>query len=109
MEQPHDSGQKQCLCCLGVEAMYALLEAVHSMSGAFASGSTSSVLPPGSLECLTRAIQLVEAEEGRCGLDFVMDAVELFHCDPRNPIAYLAFSQRQMRSTWLHHPTEQGS
>jgi len=32
-----------------------------------------------------------------------MDAVELFHCDPRNTIAYLAFSQRQMRSTWLHH------
>jgi len=83
--------------------MYALLEAVHGMSGAFASGSTSSVLLPASLEHLTRAIQLVEAEEGESGPDSLMEAVELFHRDPRNPIAYLAFSQRQMRSTWLHH------
>src|SRR5882672_8310598 len=83
--------------------MYALSEAVHSMSGAFASGSTSSVLPPASPERFTRAIQLVEAEEGESGPDSLMEAVELFHRDPGNPIAYLAFSQRQMRSTWLHH------
>ena len=31
-----------------------------------------------------------------------MNAVDLFHCDPRYPIAYLAFNKKEMRSMWLH-------
>ena len=89
-------------CRSGPGAMYALSDTVQSMSGAFASGSTASVLPPASPEYLTRAIQVVEAEEGEYGLESLMNAVDLFHSDPRYPIAYLAFNRQEMRSTWLH-------
>jgi len=82
--------------------MYSLSDAVQSMSGAFASGSTSSALPPASPEHLTRAIQVVEAEEEAYGPESLMNAVDLFHRDPRSPIAYLAFNKKEMRSTWLH-------
>ena len=58
--------------------MYALSDAAQCMSGALASGSTSSALPPGSLDHLTRAIQVVEAEEGEYGLELLVNAVDLF-------------------------------
>jgi len=79
-EQPRDSGRisDKCARHLGVEAMYALSESVHTISGAFASGSTSSILLPASPERLTRAIQLVEEEERECGQDSPMEAVDLF-------------------------------
>jgi len=56
---------------------------------------------------MTKAIWLVEEEEGQGGSDVLMKAVDLFHSDPRNPIAYLAFSKKEMRSTWLHHELDQ--
>ena len=51
---------------------------------------------------MTKAIQIVEEEEGQGGSDLLMQAVELFCSDSRNPIAYLAFSKKEMRSIWLH-------
>ena len=66
--------------------MYALSDALQSMSGAFVSGSTSSALPPASTDCITRAIQVVEAEEEGYGPESLMSAVDLSHHDPKNPI-----------------------
>ena len=60
------------------------------------------MLPPMSPECLTQAIQLVEDEEGEYGMDVLMKAADLFERDTRTPIAYLAFTKREMCSTWLH-------
>jgi len=60
---------------------------------------------PGTLtspECLTKAIKLVEDEEGEMGMESVMLAVDLFQCDCKAPIAYLAFSKMEMRRAWLH-------
>jgi len=50
---------------------------------------------------MTKVIKLMEEEEGQGGSDVLMKTVDLFCSDPRNPIAYLAFS-KEMRSTWLH-------
>jgi len=36
-----------------------------------------------------------------------MQAMDLFCSDSRNPIAYLAFSKKEMRSIWLHHELDQ--
>src|SRR5882724_12341312 len=82
--------------------MYALSDAMQSMSGAFVSGWTSSTLPPASTDCITRAIQVVEAEEEYYGPESLMSAVDLFHCDPKYPITYLGFNKKEMRSMWLH-------
>ena len=84
--------------------MFAMSEAV--MKG-FAGGSGPEVVPPASPERMTKAIQLVEEEEGQCGSDVLMQAVDLFRSDPRNPIAYLAFSKKEMRSIWLHRELAQ--
>jgi len=86
----------------GADALYAISEAVHSMSVPHPSTSGPSILPPTSPECLTRAIKLVEVEEGDLGVETLMKAVDLFEKDSRAPIAYLAFEKRGMRSTWLH-------
>ena len=51
---------------------------------------------------MTKVIKLMEEEEGQGGSD-VMQAVDLFCSDPRNAIAYLAFSKKEMRSIWIHH------
>jgi len=56
---------------------------------------------------MTQAIKLVEEEEGQGGSDVLMKAVDLFSGDPRNPIAYLSFSKKEIRSTWLHHEPDQ--
>ena len=82
--------------------MYALSDAVQSMSGAFVSESTSSALLPASTDCITRAIQVVEAEEEKYGPESLMSAVDLFHHDPKYPITYLAFNKKEMRRMWLH-------
>ena len=105
MQPARDSGHKtdKRQRRSGLGAMYALSDAVQSMSGAFASGSTASVLPPASPEYLTRAIQVVEAEQGEHGPESLMDAVDIFHRDPSYAIAYLAFNEKEMRSTWLQH------
>ena len=84
--------------------MFAMSEAV---SRSFSGGSDPAILPSASPEQMTKAIQLVEEEEGWGGSDVLMKAVDLFHSDPRNPIAYLAFSKKEMRSTWLHHELDQ--
>ena len=52
-------------------------------------------------DCITRAYQVVEAEEEDYGPESLMSAVNLFHCDPKNPITYLAFNKKEMRSMWL--------
>ena len=82
--------------------MYALSDAMQSMSGEFVSGSTSSAQLPASTDCITRAIWVVEAEAEDYGLESLMSAVDLFHCDPKYPITYLAFNKKEMRSMWLH-------
>ena len=104
MEPAHDSGQKPVKHqrCLGAGAMYALSDAVQSMSGAFVSESTSSALLPASTDCITRAIQVVEAEEEEYGPESLMSAVDLFYHDPKYPITYLAFNKKEMRSMWFH-------
>jgi len=84
--------------------MFSMSEAV--MKG-FAGGSGPEVVPPASPERMTKAIQLVEEEEGQCGSDVLMQAVDLFRSDPRNPIAYLALSKKEMRSIWLHRELAQ--
>jgi len=86
----------------GADALYAISEAVHSMSVPHPSTSGPSILPPTSPEHLTQAIKLVEVEEGDLGAETLMQAVDLFEQDSRAPIAYLAFEKRGMRSTWLH-------
>ena len=105
-DTPRDSGHlpDKHRCCTGVEAMFAMSEAV--MKG-FAGGSGPEVVPPASPERMTKAIQLVEEEEGQCGSDVLMQAVDLFRSDPRNPIAYLALSKKEMRSIWLHRELAQ--
>jgi len=65
------------------------------------------VILPASPEKMTKAIQIVKEEEGEGGSDLLMQAVDLFHSDSRNPIAYLAFSKKEMRSIWLHHELDQ--
>jgi len=67
--------------------MYALSHTVQSMSGAFASGNTSSALLLASPDHLTRAIQVVEAEEGDYCPESLMNAIDPFHHDPRYSIA----------------------
>jgi len=105
-DTPRDSGHlpDKLQCRTGVEEMFAMSKAV--MKG-FAGGSGPEVVPPASPEWLTKAIQLVEEEEGQCGSDVLMQAVDLFHSDPRNPIAYLDFSKKEMRSIWLHRELAQ--
>ena len=44
----------------------------------------------------------MEDEEGDLGAETFMQVVDLFEQDSRVPIAYLAFEQRGLRSTWLH-------
>ena len=56
---------------------------------------------------MTKAIQLVEEEEGQGGSDVLMKAVDLFRSDPRIPISYLAFSKKEMRSIWIHRELDQ--
>ena len=85
--------------------LYAISDAVQSMSAPHVVQSLTggpSLLPPTSPERLTRAIQLVEGEEGDMGADILMRAVDLFEQDSRAPIAYLAFEKRGLHSTWLH-------
>jgi len=79
----------------------------EAVSRSFSGGSDPAILPSASPEQMTKAIWLVEEEEGQGGSDVLMKAVDLFHSDPRNPIAYLAFSKKEMRSTWLHHELDQ--
>ena len=40
----------------------------------------------------------MEEEKSQGGSDVLMKAVDIFHSDPRNPIAYLDFSKKEMRS-----------
>jgi len=84
--------------------MFAMSEAV---SRSFSGGSDPAILPLASPERMTKAIRLVEEEEVQGGADVLMKAVDLFCSDPRNPIAYLAFSKKEMRSTWLHRELDQ--
>jgi len=86
----------------GADALYALSDAVHSMSVPHSSTVGPSALPPTSPECLTQAIRLAEVEEADLGADLLLRAVDLFEQDSRAPIAYLAFGKRGLRSTWLH-------
>src|SRR5882724_2216119 len=86
----------------GADALYAISEAVHSMSVPHPSTSGPSILLPTSPERLTWAIKLVEDEGGDLGAETLMQAVDLFEKDSRAPIAYLAFEKRGMCSTWLH-------
>ena len=78
--------------------MFSMSEAVAK---SFPGGSGPLVFLPASPERMTKAIQIMEEEEGQGGSDVLMQAVDLFLSDSRNPIAYLAFS-KEMRSTWLH-------
>ena len=86
--------------------MFAMSEA---MTNSFSDESGPMVLPPTSPERMTKAIQIVEEEAGQGGSDLLMQAVDLFRSDPRNPIEYLAFSKKEMRSIWLHHEVYQGA
>ena len=52
-------------------------------------------------------IKLVEDKEGDNGVDMMMKAADLFKKDTRTPIAYLAFTKRELCSTWLHHMLDQ--
>jgi len=111
-ELPCDSGRKpdKHQCRSGAEGLFSLSQAVESMASAFASGSGASETPAAILtspECLTKAIQLVEEEEADWGSESLMQAVDLFQHDPRTPIAYLAFTKKELRSMWLHHQLAQ--
>ena len=75
--EPQDSGCKvtKHVRHTGVDALYALSEAVVKSMPA---------LPPGGLtspECMTEAISLVEGEEEDMGTEAMMQAVELFQWD----------------------------
>src|SRR5882724_5733052 len=105
-DTPHDSGHLPDMHWhhTGVEAMFALSEAV---TNSFSVESGPVVIPPVSPEQMTKAIQIVEEKEGEGGSDLLMQAVDLFHSDSRNPIAYLAFSKKEMKSIWLHCELDQ--
>jgi len=89
--------------------LFALSEAVHSMNEVHSLVAGPPSLPPTSPECLAQAIQLVEDEEGDHGMDVMMRAADLFENDTKTPIAYLAFTKREMHSKWLHHRLGQGA
>ena len=95
-DTPCHSGYKpdRCRCQSGTDALYAISEAVHSMSVPHPSTSGPSVLLPTSPEHLMWAIKLVEVEEGNLGAETLMQVVDLFEQDSRAPIAYLAFEKR---------------
>src|SRR5882724_13074981 len=95
--------------CENKDALFALSNAVHTMNNVHVSVAGPSMLPPMSPECLTQAIQLVEDEEGEYGMDVLMKVADLFERDTRTPIAYLAFTKREMCSTWLHHRLDWGA
>ena len=112
MESPHDSGCKpdKHQCRSGADGLFSISDAVESMSGAFASDSGASGPAAAILtspECLPKAIQLVEVEEADWGSESLMQAVDLFQCDPRTPISYFAFTKRELQSMWLHYPLAQ--
>src|SRR5882724_3514930 len=104
-ETPWSSGRlpDKHQCQTDVDAIFVMSKAV---SRSFSGGSDPAILPSASPEQMTKAIWLVEEEEGQGGSNVLMKAADLFHSDPRNPIAYLAFS-KEMRSTWLHHELDQ--
>jgi len=79
----------------------------EAVSRSFSGESGPAILLQGSPEQTTKAIWLVEEEEGQGGSDVCMKAVDLFCSDPRKHIAYLAFSKKEMRSTWLHCKLDQ--
>ena len=83
------------VCRTGVDAFYALSEAV---------AKSTPALPPGGLtspERMTKAISLVEDEEEDMGTEVMMQAVELFQRDHKATIAYLAFKRKESRRVWL--------
>ena len=51
----------------------------------------------------------MEDEEGDHGMDVMMRAADLFEKETRTPIAYLAFTKREMHSTWLHRRLGRGA
>ena len=52
-------------------------------------------------ERITRAIQMVEAQEVHLDDQAILQAVGLFRCDPSLATAYLAFGRQGLRSKWL--------
>jgi len=103
-DTPRDSSHQpdKCQRCMGTDTLFALSEAVHSMNKVHSLVYGPPSLPPTFPECLTQAIRIVEDEEGDQGMDVMMRAADLFDKDTRTIIAYLAFTKREMRSTWLH-------
>src|SRR5882724_13502361 len=79
------------------------------MNNVYMSVAGPSALPHTSPEHLAQAIRLVEDEEGEYGMDVLMKAADLCERDTRTPIAYLAFTKREMHSTWLHHRLDWGA
>src|SRR5882724_2807800 len=69
----------------GADALYAISEAVHSMSVPHLLTGGPSVLLPTSPECLMWAIKLVEVEEGDLGAETLMQVVDHFEQDSRAP------------------------
>ena len=110
-DTPRDSGRQpdKCRRRTGTDALFALSDVVQTMNDVHMSVAGPSALPPTSPEHLAQAIRLVEDEEGECGMDVLMKAADLFERDTRTPIAYLAFTKREMRSTWLHRRLDRGA
>ena len=110
-DTPRDSGHQpdKHRHRTGTDALFALSNAVHTMNNVHVSVAGPSVLPPTSPERLSQAIRLVEDEEGEYGMDVLMKVTYLFERDTRTPIAYLAFTKREVHSTWLHHRLDWGA
>ena len=87
----------------GAEGLFALSEA---MTNSFSVEGGPVAFLPASPERMTKAIQIIKEEEGQGGSDLLMQAVDLFCSDSRNPIAYLDFS-KEMRSIWIHCELDQ--
>jgi len=62
--------------------MFSMYEAVMK---SFSCGSGPAVFLPASLEWMTKAIQLMEKEEGQGGSDVLMQAVDLICSGPKTP------------------------
>lgn len=94
--EPWDSGCKagKCQHYTSIDVLFAISEAVTKVAEL---ENNVPALALGILitpECLSKAISVVEDEEGNMGIESVMQSAALFQQDGKASIAYLAFKKR---------------
>jgi hypothetical protein len=85
----------------GADALFAMSQAMESMTGGLASGSAAGPLdvPHTSPELMQRAIKLIEGEEDDD--EAVLLAIDLFQRDTSLTTTYLGFGRPVLQKKWL--------